>query len=98
MSANFTKKDFLTLLEIMKLVRPALRFWKSDDQKISKYREFEQRIISWAREFNCMDLFRFDSSRKRYMLPAEEEETPLTNGVLEEAERDILPNISPARI
>jgi hypothetical protein len=97
MSANFTKKDFLTLLEIMKLVRPALRFWKSDDQKISKYREFEQRIISWAKEFNCIDRFRFDSKKKRYLLP-DDEETLMANGVIEEAERDILPNISPARV
>jgi|GEM_PF-6267666 len=98
MSVNFTKKDFLTLLEIMRLARPALRFWRSDEQKIGKFREFEQKIMAWAREFNCMDRFRFDSKKMRYLLPFDDEEPLLANGVFEEAERDILPNISPARI
>ncbi|MBN2430653.1 MAG: hypothetical protein JXQ27_04225 [Acidobacteria bacterium] len=82
----------------MRLARPALRFWRSDDQKISKFREFEQKIIAWAKEFNCIDRFRFDTKKMRYLLPFDEEETALPNGIIEETERDILPKISPAHV
>jgi hypothetical protein len=67
MKINFTKKDYLTLLEILHIAAWVLHAHRTDepeDQK--KYREFEQWIFSFAKGYGCENLVDFDSKSGRY--------------------------------
>ena len=61
MKMNFTKKDYLSLLEILQIADWVLHAQRTDEpEDRKKYREFEQRIFSLAKDYGCDHLVQFD--------------------------------------
>ncbi|MGD0058646.1 MAG: hypothetical protein ABSD58_04430 [Verrucomicrobiia bacterium] len=85
MKINFTKKDYLTLLEILHIaawVLHAHRTDEPDDRK--KYREFEQWIFSLAKDYGCENLIDLDPKSGRYWPTREHDVTSPVMAFIEE--------------
>ena len=72
MKINFTKKEYITLLEMMHLAGWMLHSYRTDQPPDRQaHRQLEEKILSLAREFGCDDVVQFDQKLNAHFLTRE---------------------------
>jgi len=89
MKIDITKKDYLTLLEILEIVDWVLHAHHTEERsETRKYREIEQKIFSYAKDTGFEDLVSYDSQLKRYFPTRQFENTSPGMDFVREFEND----------
>ncbi len=89
MKIDITKKEYLTLLEILEIVDWVLHAHHTKERsETRKYREIEQKIFSYAKDIGFENLVSYDSQLKRYFSTRKFEDTSPGMDFVREFEND----------
>ncbi len=67
MNIDFTKEEYLKLLEMLQIADWVLHAHRAEEPEETKpYRELEQKILSHARDFDSEDLVEYSGAQDRY--------------------------------
>ncbi|MDA2937986.1 hypothetical protein MYX75_06965 [Acidobacteria bacterium AH-259-A15] len=89
MKINITKKEYLTLLEILEIADWVLHAHHTEERsETRKYREIEQKILSYAKDMGFEDLVSYDSQVERYFPTRKFEDTSPGMEFVREFEND----------
>ncbi len=89
MKIDITKKEYLTLLEILEIVDWVLHAHHTEERsETRKYREIEQKIFSYAKDIGFENLVSYDSQLKRYFSTRKFEDTSPGMDFVREFEND----------
>lgn len=85
MRINITKQEYITLLEILEIADWVLHAHKTQEtEDRQKYRDFEQKIFTLAKEFGCDRFILYDKKLKRFFPTQEFEEASPGMSFIEE--------------
>jgi len=89
MKIDFSKEEFHTLLGILEIADWVLFAHRSDRPEDRKhYQDFEQKIFSYAKDFEADDLISYDEKYKQYFPTQEHDENSPVRPFIEEFEND----------
>ena len=88
MKINITKNQYRTFLEILEIADWVLHAHDTDRAETKRYREFEQMVFSFAKEFGLEDLVEYDEDLKEHFPTREFEETSPGMTYVREFEND----------
>ena len=89
MKINITKKEYLTVLEILEIVDWVLHAHHGEVRsETKKYREIEQKIFSFAKDMGFENLVIYESRLKRYFPTRKFEDTSPSMNFVREFEDD----------
>ncbi len=89
MKINITKKEYLTFLEILEIADWVLHAHHAEERsETTKYKEFEQKVFSYAKDMGFDELVDYASHLKRYFPTREFEETSPGREFIREFEDD----------
>lgn len=88
MKINFTKKQYKTFLEILEIADWVLHAHDSDRVETKKYRDFEQLVFSFAKDFGFENLVEYDEELGAHFPTREFEETSPGMDFITEFEND----------
>jgi len=88
MKINITKTQYKTLLEILEVADWVLHAHLSERSETKKYREFEQMVFSFAKDYGFENLVEYDEEMKASFPTAEFEETSPGMDYVREFEND----------
>ncbi|MFQ5930304.1 MAG: hypothetical protein ACE5MK_11445 [Acidobacteriota bacterium] len=89
MKINITKKEYLTLLEILEIADWVLHAHHTEERsETRKYREIEQKILSYAKDMGFENLVSYDSQVERYFPTRKFEDTSPSMEFVREFEND----------
>ena len=90
MKVHFTKKEYRLLLDIFSIAEWVMNSHKvGDDPKSEPYKNIEQKILSYAKDFGFENLVMYDKVRNQYFPTREYEDLETDRPFIEEFEEEV---------
>lgn len=85
MKIHITKKEYRKILDILAISEWVMNAHKyNEDKRCSPYKEIEQKLLSYAKQFGCDDIIQYDKSLKAYYPTRDFEENETSKEFIDE--------------